>query len=65
MFIIRDGKVEFSGNKKEVINYIKQCYADEYWIIEHGNKFEKDWQLFKDCLFNMNLYVSNSKPKRK
>jgi len=49
MKIIRNGKVEFSGNKKEIIEYIRECYQDEYMVREYGNILNKD--------FNKLIYV--------
>lgn len=49
MKIIRSGKVEFSGNKKEVIEYIRECYQDEYMVREYGKILNKD--------FNKLIYV--------
>lgn len=49
MKIIRNGKVEFSGNKKEIIEYIRECYQDEYMVREYGNILNKD--------FNKLVYV--------
>lgn len=49
MKIIRNGKVEFSGNKKEVIEYIRECYQDEYMVREYGKILNKD--------FNKLIYV--------
>ena len=49
MKITRNGKVEFSGNKKEVIEYIRECYQDEYMVREYGKILNKD--------FNKLIYV--------
>ena len=49
MKIIRSGKVEFSGNKKEVIEYIRECYQDEYMVREYGKILNRD--------FNKLIYV--------
>ena len=49
MKIIRNGKVEFSGNKKEIIEYIRECYQDEYMVREYGKILNKD--------FNKLVYV--------
>lgn len=49
MKVIRNGKVEFSGNKKEIIEYIRECYQDEYMVREYGNILNKD--------FNKLVYV--------
>ena len=65
MYILRDGKVEFTGNKKEVINYIRECYEDDYFVHEYGNIFDKDWNKFKYTLEGLGLFLSNKKPRRK
>ena len=49
MKILRNGKVEFSGNKKEVIEYIRECYQDEYMVREYGKILNRD--------FNKLIYV--------
>ena len=49
MKIIRNGKIEFSGNKKEIIEYIRECYQDEYMVREYSNILNKD--------FNKLIYV--------
>ena len=32
-YLIRNNKVEYSGNKKEIIAYIMQAYEDDYFVL--------------------------------
>lgn len=64
-YLIRDGKVEYSGNKQAVINYIREAYEDDYFVQEYGKIFLKDFSKFIFCLENLGLILSDRKPKRR
>ena len=64
-YLIRHGKVEYSGNKQAVIEYIKEAYADDYFVQQYGNIFLKDFSKFIFCLENLGLILSDRKPKRR
>lgn len=64
-YLLRDGKVEFSGTKKEVLDYIREAYSDDYFVENYGNSFEKDKDRLDDCLAELGLFLTNSKPKGK
>lgn len=46
MYLYRDNKIEFEGNKKEIISYIREAYVDEYFVEEFGSIFQKDFDKF-------------------
>ena len=31
-YLLRNGKVEYSGNKKQLIDYVKNKYKDDLWV---------------------------------
>ena len=39
-YLLRNGKVECSGSKKQLIDYVKENYAEEYWVREYGKFFD-------------------------
>ena len=41
-YLIRNGKVEFLGNKKQIIAYVLEQYKKEYWVKENHKKFDID-----------------------
>jgi hypothetical protein len=64
-YLIRDGKIEFSGNKKQLIEYVREAYADDYWVQEYGNIFDKDSEKFRYATECIGLHVTDKKPKNK
>ena len=62
-YLIRDGKVEFSGNKKDIIKYIRECYNDEYWVRENYNILDKDFDKLIYVLENIGLELRDRKPR--
>lgn len=65
MYLIRDGKVEFEGNKKELLKYLKDAYSDEYFIQEYGKILDKDYEKFIYVLDCLGLSISTKQPRRK
>lgn len=66
-YLIRDGKIEFSGNKKDVIIYLKEAYQDEYAIEQYGKILDKDLDKLYyvvECL-GMNLLDRKPNDSRK
>lgn len=64
-YLIRNNKVEYSGNKKEIIAYIMQAYEDDYFVQEYSTKLYKDPNTLKQTLIGLGLSISNTIPKRK
>ena len=64
-YLIRNNKVEYSGNKKEIIAYIIQAYEDDYFVQEYSTKLYKDPNALKPTLIGLGLSISNTIPKRK
>ena len=64
-YLIRNNKVEYSGNKKEIIAYIMQAYEDDYFVQEYSTKLYKDSNALKQTLIGLGLSISNTIPKRK
>ena len=58
-YLLREGKVEFSGNKKQLIAYVKEHYKDEYWVRENGKKFDTDFGSFKYAIESIGLQLSD------
>ena len=58
-YLIRDNKVEYSGSKKQLITYVREKYADEYWIREYGKDFDNDFGKFKFAIETIGLQLSD------
>ena len=58
-YLLRNGKVEFSGDKKQLIQYIKEKYKDEYWVKEYGKMFDSDFGKFKFAIEALGLQLSD------
>ena len=65
MYLIRNGKIEFSGSKHSIIEYILEVYGDDYEVTEYKDQMEKDINILKNVVRGLNLKVSENKPKRK
>lgn len=65
MYLIRKGKVEFTGSKHSIIEYIKEVYEDNYYVQEYWDQMEKDIQILKNVVRDLDLKLSENKPKRK
>ena len=59
MYLIRNGKVEFSGTRKQIIDYVKLTYEDDYWIQEWNDQLQYDFAKLKFVLENLGLYIGN------
>ena len=58
-YLLRNGKIEYSGSKKQLIAYVKENYKDEYWIKEYGQLFETDFGKFKFAVDTLGLQLSD------
>ena len=58
-YLLKNGKVEFSGDKKQLIKYIKENYKEEYWVKEYGKFFETDFGKFKFAIETLGLQLSD------
>ena len=58
-YLLRNKKVEYSGDKKQLIAYVKEHYADEYWVKEYGKFFDTDFGKFKFAIECLGLELSD------
>ena len=65
MYLVRKGKVEFTGNKHNIIEYIKEVYEDNYYVQEYWDQMEKDTQILKNVVRDLDMKLTKIKPKRK
>ena len=63
-YLIRDGKIEFSGNKKQVIQYLRDAYSDEYWMEQYSSILDKDIDKLYHVVQCLGLQLLDKKPKR-
>lgn len=63
-YLIRDGKIEFSGNKKQVIQYLRDAYSDEYWMEQYSSILDKDTDKLYYVIECLGLQLLDRKPKR-
>ena len=58
-YLLRNGKVECSGSKQQLIDYVKENYAEEYWVREYGKFFDSDFGKFKFAIETIGLELSD------
>ena len=58
-YLIKNGKAEYSGSKKQLIDYVREKYSDEYWVKEYGRDFDKDFGKFKFAVETLGLTLSD------
>ena len=58
-YLLRNNKVEYSGSKKQLIEYIKEKYLEEYWVREYGKYFDTDFGKFKFAIETLVLQLSD------
>ncbi len=63
-YLIRNGKVEFLGNKKQIIAYVLEQYKKEYWVKENHKKFDIDFGSFKFTLETLGLELADKMPNK-
>lgn len=65
MYLIRDSKVEYTGTRKEIIEYLLAEYEDDYFIQEYNKQLFQDSSKLKYVLDGLQLRISSKLPKRK
>lgn len=63
-YLLRNGKVEYSGNKKQIIDYVKQKYKGDLWVNQNINKLDNDFGCFKFTLDMLGLELSDKMPNK-
>ncbi len=58
-YLLRNGKVECSGSKKQLIEYVRANYPEEYWVKEYRNRFDSDFGKFKFAIETIGLQLSD------
>ncbi len=58
-YLLRNGKVECSGSKKQLIEYVRANYPEEYWVRENGKYFDTDFGKFKFAIETIGLQLSD------
>lgn len=59
MKLLRKSLTEFSGTKKEIVNYLLYNYEDDYWIQEYGKTLLKDFSKLKFVVECLGLRLCN------
>ena len=52
-------KGKASGSKKQLIEYVKEKYKDEFWVKENAKKFDTDFGSFKFTIETLGLELSD------
>lgn len=65
MYLIRNGKIEFTGSKHNIVEYIKEVYEDDYYVQEYWDQMEKDAKILKCVVRDLGMKLTETKPKRK
>lgn len=65
MYLVRKGKVEFSGTKHAIVEYIKEAYSEDYYVQEYWDQLEKDLNKLKFVIGGLDLKLTERKPRRK
>ena len=58
-YLLKNGKVVRSGSKKQLIEYVKENYSEEYWVREYGKLFDTDFGKFKFAIETIGLQLSD------
>ena len=58
-YLLKNGKVVCSGSKKQLIDYVKENYSEEYWVREYGKLFDTDFGKFKLTIETIGLQLSD------
>ncbi|MBQ9245712.1 hypothetical protein IJ182_05540 [bacterium] len=58
-YLLRNKKVEFSGDKKQLIAYVKEHYKEEYWVREYAKFFDSDFGKFKFAIETLGLELTD------
>lgn len=56
-YLLRNKKVEYLGTKKQLIEYVKEKYKDDFWVRENSAKFDSDFGSFKFALSCLGLWM--------
>jgi hypothetical protein len=65
MYLIRDNLPEFTGTKKEIIDYILNSYYDDYYVQQYGNHLYKNNDALLQTLESLRLKITHKLPKKK
>lgn len=65
MYLVRNGKVEFTGNKHNIVEYLKEVYEDNYYVQEYWDQMEKDTKILRGVIRDLGMKLAETKPKRK
>lgn len=58
-YLLRNGKVECSGSRKAIIDYVREKYAEEYFVKEYGKMFDTDFGKFKFAIETLGLQLAD------
>ena len=62
-YLVRNGKVEFSGSKKEIIDYILSAYEDDYFVQSYDKQLYHDNSILEEVLDDLCLQIWDKAPK--
>lgn len=62
-YLVRNGKVEFSGSKKEIIDYILSAYEDDYFVQSYDKQLYHDNSVLEEVLDGLCLQIWDKAPK--
>ena len=62
-YLVRNGKVEFSGSKKEIIDYILSAYEDDYFVQSYDKQLYHDNSILEEVLDGLCLQIWDKAPK--
>ena len=55
MYLIRNGKIEFTGSKHEIVEYIKDVYPEEYSVELYWDQLEKDNTILRNVILDLGM----------
>lgn len=58
-YLLRNGKVECSGSRKALMDYVRENHADNYFVKEYGNLFDTDYGKFKFTVESLGLQLAD------
>ena len=57
MKLMRKNKIEFNGNKKQLIEYIRTRYCDDFWVDKYSKILSKDRDILMYVIENLGMQL--------
>lgn len=58
-YLLKNDKLQYMGNKKQIIEFVKNKYSSDFFVQEYAKFFDTDYGKFKFALECMGLEISD------